>query len=316
MDQGSPLVTIGMPAYNGGRFLARALDSLLAQDYPNWELVISDDCSTDETQSIARDYAGRSDRIRYVRHDANLGEMANFNFALGQARGPYFMWAADHDLWDSTFISRCVAGLEADAKTVLAYPQSMLVDEDDRVLEEMDDQIDVGQPTALARYKHLIWRLSICNMVYGVARREALSATGGYGDVLAPDRLVLAQMALQGPILRVGGHLFLRRRNRPPETLDEAIARQLVDLDPSKGRERANLPAPRLFRRLRDLHMRAIDESSMSSLEKLDARIATLACFHMRHHVASNLVRVLRVGARVTFQTRRLQRWCGMGPRP
>jgi hypothetical protein len=316
LDQSARLVTIGMPAYNGGRYLAKSLDSLLNQDYPNWELVISDDCSTDETESIAGEYALKDKRIRYVRQETNLGEMANFNFTLRQAQGPYFMWAADHDLWDPTFISRCVAGLEADPSAVLAYPQCFLIDENGAAIEEMDDQIDVGQASALARYKHLIWRLVICNMVYGVARREAMVATGGYLDVLAPDRLVLARLAIQGPIVRVGGHLFLRRRNRPPETADEQRTRQLGDLNPSKAGERAVMPAPRLYRVLRDRHIRAINESSLSFAQKLDARMATLACFHMRHHVASNLVRALRVAARMTRQTACLERWWGRGPRP
>ena len=312
----APLVTIGLPTYNGAAYLAKSLDSLLAMDYSNFELVISDNASTDATESIARAYAQQSGHIRYIRQESNVGAAANFNCVLGAAAGPYFMWAADHDLWDPTFISRCVAGLEANPSAVLAYPQCFLIDENGVAIEEMDDQIDVGQASALARYKHLIWRLVICNMVYGVARREAVVATGGYLDVLAPDRLVLARLAIQGPIVRVGGHLFLRRRNRPPETADEQRTRQLGDLNPSKAGERAAMPAPRLYRVLRDLHIRAINESSLSFAQKLDARMATLACFHMRHHVASNLVRSLRVAARMTRQTACLERWWGRGPRP
>jgi glycosyltransferase involved in cell wall biosynthesis len=311
LAQGGPLVTIGMPAYNGGRYLAKALDSLLAQDYRSWELVISDDCSTDDTEAVARAYSSRDPRIRYVRQPSNLGEMANFNFALGQAKGPYFMWAADHDLWQPTFLSRCVAALEAKPEAVLAYPQSLLVDEEGAVIEEMDDQVDLEQTSALARYKHLIWNLSICNMIYGVARRDAMVAAGGYRDVLAPDRLVLARLALQGTIVRAGGFLYLRRRNRPPETLDQARLRQLADLNPATAGERTAMPAPKLFRALRDLHLEAVRGSSLSFREKLDARIATTACFHLRFHVASNLVRIQKGLAIVTRQTPRLERWWG-----
>jgi hypothetical protein len=311
LNRSSALVTIGMPAYNGGRYLAKALDSLLAQEYQSWELVISDDCSTDDTEQVARAYAGRDARISYVRQPTNLGEMANFNFALGQARGPYFMWAADHDMWQPTFISSCVAALEAKPQAVLAYPQSLLVDEDGAVIEEMDDQVDLEQTSALDRYKHLIWHLSICNMIYGVARRDAMVAAGGYRDVLAPDRLVLARLALQGTILRTGGFLYLRRRNRPPETPDGARLRQLTELNPATAAERTALPAPSLFRALRDLHLQAVRESSLPSSEKLDARIATLACFHMRFHVASNLVRVQKGLAVATRQTPRLDRSWG-----
>jgi glycosyltransferase involved in cell wall biosynthesis len=311
LDQGAPLVTIGLPTYNGAAYLARSLDSLLAQDYPNFELVISDNASTDGTELIARACLKRFERLRYIRQETNVGAAANFNCTLAAASGPYFMWASDHDLWDPGFISRCVAVLEANPEAVLAYPQTMLIDEAGAPIEEMDDQIDLGQASALARYKHLIWRLVICNMIYGVARRDALAATGGFPDVLGPDHVVLARMALQGPILRVEGHLFLRRRNRPPETPDEHRSRALFDLEPTKAGERASMPAPRLFRDLRAHHLRAVQESPLSFREKLDARMATLACFHLRFHVASNLVRVLRVGARVTLQTPRLERWWG-----
>lgn len=311
MAVAAPLVTIGLPTYNGAKFLAKSLDSLLAQDYPNTEIAISDNGSADGTEAIARDYAERFDSIRYCRQPANLGAMANFNFVLGQARGAYFMWASDHDLWAPTFISTCVGALEADHSAVLAYPRSILIDEEGNSIEEMDDQIDLLDASSLDRYRHLIWRLGICNMIYGVARREAIAATQGYSDVLAPDRLVLAKMALQGRILTVDGPLFLRRRNRPPETADQARIRQLGDLDRSTAAERASMPAPRLFRALRDLHLAAVDASMLSAREKAAARIATLACFHMRFHVASRRVWALKAVAAAAHQTNRLRRWWG-----
>jgi glycosyltransferase involved in cell wall biosynthesis len=311
LDQRAPLVSIGMPTFNGATYIARAIDSLLAQDYPNIELIVSDNGSTDGTEAIGRDYAKRFEKIRYIRQATNLGACPNFNFVLGEATGEYFMWAADHDLHEPTFVSRCVAALEAGPDAVLAYPQTLLIDEDGKVIEEMDDQIDLEQASALARYKHLIWNLSLSNMVYGVARRRAMVAAGGYKDVLAPDRLVLARLALQGTIVRAGGFLYLRRRNRPPETLDQARLRQLADLDPATAGVRTAMPAPRLFRALRDLHLDAVRESSLSSREKLEARIATMACFHLRFHVASNLVRVQKGLAIVTRQTPRLERWWG-----
>jgi glycosyltransferase involved in cell wall biosynthesis len=313
LDQNAPLVTIGMPTYNGARYLAASIDALLAQDYPNFQLVISDNCSTDGTEAIARAYVQRSGLVRYVRQDTNLGASANFNHALSLAQGKYFMWAADHDLWEPALISRCVAALEAFPEAVLAYPQSLLIDENGAVLDEMDDQIDLGQPTALARYKRLIWRLATCNMIYGVARREALVSTGGFADAFSPDHLVLAKLVLQGPILRVGSHLYMRRQNRPPETPDEDRERRLADLNPSKAGDRISLPPDRLYRDLRDRHFRALEESRLSSREKLDARLATLACFRARFGVGSPLVILIQAAARCTRQTARLNRRLGIG---
>jgi glycosyltransferase involved in cell wall biosynthesis len=313
LDQRVPLVTIGMPTFNGARFLAGTIEALLAQDYPNTELVISDNASTDGTEAIARRYAGASDRIRYVRQERNLGAAANFNTVLGLARGAYFMWAADHDLWQPNHVSACVAALEADPGAVLAYPRSLLIDENGAAIEEMDDQIDLDQPSALDRYKRLIWRLDVCNMIYGVARREAMAATGGFPDVISPDHVVLARLVLLGRVVRVDGQLYRRRANRPPETIEQNRERALVDLNPALAPDRSRQSTERLYRDLRDLHMRAIDASSLSFGEKLDARLATLACFRQRFGVDSVLSRVVRRSARIMGQTARLDRRLGLG---
>jgi glycosyltransferase involved in cell wall biosynthesis len=309
----APLVTIGIPTYNGERYLAMSIDSLLRQDYPSIELVISDNCSTDRTAAIAQAYAQNSDRIRYVRQSRNLGVVANFNVLLSLARGTYFMWAADHDLWEPTLVSKCVAALEGDPAAVLAYPQSFLIDETGTVIEEMDDQIELEEPSALCRYKRLIWRLDVCNMIYGVARLDALVATGGFPDAFGPDHVVLARLVLLGPILRVPGHLYLRRQNRPPESPDVHRQRALADLYPSNGSGWVSRPAHRLYEDLRHLHVLAVGQSSLSFVEKLDATVATLACFRQRFGVPSLLVRLLRVGARVARQRTRLDRHFGVG---
>jgi glycosyltransferase involved in cell wall biosynthesis len=310
LEQGQPLVSIGLPTYNGGRYLAQSLEALLKQDYPNWELLISDNCSTDGTGDIARAYAARSDRVRYVRHETNLGARGNFNFVLREARGAYFMWAADHDLWEPTFISRCVEALEADPTAMLAYSQCLMIDEDGAPIEKIDDGFDFASPSALYRYKHILW-YNIGSKIYGLARREPLAATGGFADVIAPDRLILAQLTLQGPFERVEGYLYVGRRNRPPETLGERIMRTVVALNPSRADERRVVDGPLLYLALRDLFMKALQDSTLTFIDKLDARVATLAAFHLKYHVASNLIRVLWGGSRALRQKRRIERWWG-----
>jgi glycosyltransferase involved in cell wall biosynthesis len=97
VDGAPPLVSIGLPVYNGEMDIARALDCLLAQTFANFELIIADNASTDGTERICRAYAARDSRIRYVRHAQNLGAIANFSFVLQEAVGDYFMWAAADD---------------------------------------------------------------------------------------------------------------------------------------------------------------------------------------------------------------------------
>ena len=102
----SPQVSIGMPVYNGETFIREALDSLLAQTFTNFELIISDNGSSDATEAICKEYAAKDVRIRYVRHGKNRGASANFWFVLNEAVGEYFMWAAADDRWDHEWISK------------------------------------------------------------------------------------------------------------------------------------------------------------------------------------------------------------------
>src|SRR5215218_525857 len=115
-----PAASVGVPVYNGEEFLAPALDAILAQDYADFELIISDNASTDGTQEIARQYAARDPRVRYSRNETNIGAVGNFNRVFALSTGKYFMWAGAHDLRHPSMLSRCIAVLEEDAEVVLA----------------------------------------------------------------------------------------------------------------------------------------------------------------------------------------------------
>ena len=292
MDR-TPLVSIGVPTYNGERFIAESLGSLLAQDYPNIQILISDNASTDRTEQACRDAVLGDDRVRYERSSVNRGAAANFTYVMQQAVGPYFMWASDHDLWTPDFITACVSALVANPEAVLAYPETVLIDASGSRIEVMDDQIEADQASALARYKALIWRLEICNMIYGVGRLDAFKQIGVTTTAIGSDHLFLAELALRGPILRVGGERFLRRQNRPPETTSEAIDRTLTSLDPSSADSRRSLRPVSLYRELRDLHLRAIRDSSLRPWEQVDAYIWTVVCFAIRFGVAGRATQAL-----------------------
>src|SRR2546425_9420098 len=94
----APQVSVGLPVYNGERYLAEALDSLLTQSYEDFELIICDNASTDRTGEIARSYAAKDKRVRYARNDKNLGAGGNFRRGFALASGEYFRWAASDDV--------------------------------------------------------------------------------------------------------------------------------------------------------------------------------------------------------------------------
>lgn len=116
-----PKVSIGMPVYNGEPFIYKALDSLLTQTFADFELIISDNASTDQTGKICREYASKDPRIRYVRQVKNNGAVANFQYVLDEANGEYFMWAACDDIWDQNCLKKWVAVLIEQADVVLVF---------------------------------------------------------------------------------------------------------------------------------------------------------------------------------------------------
>src|SRR5258708_23576621 len=119
MSSNDPLVSIGLPVFNGEEYLREALDTLTAQDYGNFELIISDNASTDRTATICRDYAAKDPRIVYFCNETNVGPLKNSARVLDIATGKYFMLAAHDDVWGPSYLTNCVAALEDDPLKVL-----------------------------------------------------------------------------------------------------------------------------------------------------------------------------------------------------
>src|SRR5260370_42328257 len=126
---GHPRVSIGMPGYNGAKYVRRSVQSVLAQDYEDFELLISDNASTDETESICRELAERDGRIRYFRNERNVGASQNFNKVFRLASGTFFKWAAPDDGCHPTMLLRRVAVLErSPARGTMGYSLPGLID--------------------------------------------------------------------------------------------------------------------------------------------------------------------------------------------
>ena len=144
----SPHVTIGMPVYNGERFLVETLESLLAQTYRDFEIVISDNGSTDGTRRICEAFARKDPRILYHREEENRGAAWNYNRVVALARGRYFKWAAHDDLCMPTYLERCVDALDSDPAVVLAYPDDQDIDEDGNPIDRKRRRM-VRDPNAI-----------------------------------------------------------------------------------------------------------------------------------------------------------------------
>lgn len=209
MMDNKPLVSVGMPVYNGERFLSQALDSLLAQDYENFELIISDNTSEDATQPICLAYASRDRRIRYYRNDIHVGAVKNFNRVFELSKGKYFMWAAHDDLRDNQLIRKCVDALEKDNQAVLCCTGLQIIDEDDREVARYSN-FDVSHLDLWGRVRFLLMsNPHTATCVYSLIRSEALKKTRLFRDVpgalpaWGSDMVLLLDLCVLGKFIEV-----------------------------------------------------------------------------------------------------------------
>ena len=199
MTEQYDIVSIGMPVYNGEKYIRRALDSLLAQDYEHFELIISDNASTDGTGAICQEYATRDGRISYCRNDANMGAEWNFQRVLDLAQGEYFMWAAHDDVWERPFIGACVEELQKNPSVVLCATRAILLDDaGNRVGEHVDDVHTLGM-SKIMRLKKVILGVSRNTAFYGVYIKDALVRIQ-MGKFYGADHVFMAEFSLLGEI--------------------------------------------------------------------------------------------------------------------
>lgn len=224
----TPTVSIGMPVYNDEKFIREALDSLLAQDFEDFELIISDNASKDATQRICLEYAARDPRIRYYRNEVNLGSIENFNRVFGLAFGKYFMWASGHDLWSPSFLYRCIHVLEEDSSVVVAYSRAVWIENNGRENGVLPYVLDTRGLTLIPRFNVVIWTLTHSYYIYGLIRSDVLRRTRLARPVPGTDHILLMELSLIGAFAQIQEPLFYLRKNRAREQKDQSIESCLV----------------------------------------------------------------------------------------
>lgn len=206
-----PRVSIGMPVYNGERYIAETLDSLLGQTFEDYELIICDNASTDHTEQICRAYADKDQRIRYTRNAENLGAAKNYRRTLELSSGEYFRWANCDDLFAPEGLGRCVAVLDQDRSVALTYPKTKLIDERGHVISEYEDRLDLRSTKASERFAQIISTVGLVNIIYGLMRADILRQTGLLRNFDGGDIPLLAELALYGKFWEIPEFLFYRR---------------------------------------------------------------------------------------------------------
>ena len=275
----NPRLTIGLPVFNGERYLAAALGSLIAQSYADFELIIADNASTDRSGDIARAFASADPRIRYVRHSENLGAAANYNCTVEQAQGELFKWAAHDDVCRPDYLSRCITQLDADPAIVISHCHSDAIDAQGRVVGRYEHEPHVTQARSWERFAQVIGTPHYCIPVFGVMRTALLKRTAKHGDWVGADRNLLAELALHGHICLVDDVLF-QRRDHPQSSisaLPDERARAVWFNPHQSGRRYPT------WRRLQE-YWRSVQRAPLDWYSRRRCESALLSWIAGRHH--------------------------------
>lgn len=284
----APLVSIGLPVYNGERFIAQALDCLLDQTLADLEVIVSDNASTDRTAEICLAYAARDARVRYVRQESNMGATRNWNFVAQQARGQYFKWASANDYCNPRLLEKCIAVMLKDPGVVLCHGRTCLVDEDTGEGKVYPGDVSATDPRPSERFQTVARALVLNNEVSGVMRLDALRSTPLIRPYEAGDLVLIVELSLYGRIVLLPEVLYYRRVGPQTSSMQLGPSELRAFLHAGSGAR----PGFEEWRRRIDL-ARAVLDAPIGRSEKL--RTLLLSAHHVGKHL---LLGWLPAGAR------------------
>lgn len=212
MEKRYPFVSIGLPIYNEETYLQKTLESILGQDYQNFELIIADNASTDNSPRICQEYANKDNRIRYCPNPTNIGAPGNFQKVVELAKGDYFVWVSGHDFWHPQFLSRCVEMMSQDESIVLCHPQAMWIDTNSQPLGIIPGSVDTRGLDTISRVNVVLWGLGYCYPIYGLMKLSALRQVTLGLKIIGPDILLLTELSLFGTFAHLQQPLLYMRR--------------------------------------------------------------------------------------------------------
>jgi glycosyltransferase involved in cell wall biosynthesis len=248
VERRGPRVVFGLPTANGEAHLAEAIESLLAQTFVDWAIVVVDDASTDRTLEIVRRYAAYDGRISVERHERRLGLAGNWRSALERAVQlhpdlEYFAWASDHDVWHRDWLMEHVGELDRHPEAVLAYPYTMRITEggaDAGAGPRVFSTAGIEDPRERLR-RAALDRIKAGDVIYGLMRADALRRCGPFPLVVHPDRFTLMRLSAEGEFRQIPRFLWARRYRTG---VSITLARQRRSLHPGRVPIRAYAPWP------------------------------------------------------------------------
>ncbi|MEY9840204.1 glycosyltransferase family 2 protein [Streptacidiphilus sp. EB103A] len=280
-----PRLSIGLPVYNGEEYLAESFDALLGQTYEDFELIVSDNASTDRTQDICRQYAEKDSRIRYLRQPRNIGATPNHNHVFAESRGELFKWASHDDLYARDLLRRCVEALDERPEVFLAHTGQAVIDGDGRVKVPYEYGLATDSPHPPERFRSLLFEPGGDDF-YGVMRADVLRRVKPLDSYHHADRTFVAELTLHGPFHQVPEVLYFRRDHPTrAERANPGMRARCVNLDPRRAGPLH--PTPRLLAEYVWGFVAAIQRAPLSPADRR-------ACYR---HLAAWMASRVRPGA-------------------
>ena len=262
-----PRLSVGLPVYNGSTYVAESIEALLGQTFEDFELIISDNASTDDTGEICRSYEKLDSRIRYYRQPRNVGLAPNHNFCVEQARADLFKWAAGDDLYARDLLEKCVAALDEYPQVVLAHSFTAMIDGDGKVFQANAYPLATSAPRAPDRFRSLLNDTG-GDDDGGVMRKAVLLRTAMKESYHHADRTIITEVGLYGPFYQVPAWLYFRRDH--PERAERShpgIRARCANMDPRRADPWRN-PVPRLLAEYVWAYHRMIRRSPLTPSER------------------------------------------------
>jgi glycosyltransferase involved in cell wall biosynthesis len=263
----APRLSVGLPVYNSSTYVAESIEALLGQTFEDFELIISDNASTDDTGEICRRYEKLDSRVRYFRQSRNVGLAPNHNFCVIKAKGELFKWGAGDDLYARDLIEKCVAALDENPQVVLAHSWTAMIDGNGDMFQANEYPLATSAARAPDRFRSIL-NDSGGDDDGGVMRREVLLRTAMKDSYHHADRTIIAELVLHGPFYQVPDWLYFRRDH--PERAERAhpgVRARCANMDPKRGNPWLN-PVPRLLAEYVWAYVRMIQRAPLTPAER------------------------------------------------
>lgn len=271
----APRLSIGLPVYNGERYLDASLEALLGQTYDDFELIISDNASTDGTADICHRYQRLDSRIRYVRQPRNIGSAGNHSWVFREARGELFKWAAADDLYARDLVARCIAVLDSHPQVVLAHSWTAAIDDSGKLTQTLPYPLATDSLSAPERFRSMLFGsgeddsgLIRADDQYGIIRSAVLRQVAPQNSFYHSDRVFMTEIVLHGPFQQVPEWLYFRRDHAErPQHSSQTVRAWCANLDPRRA-DRLAHPTARLLGEFLWGYVAAIRRAPLSAADR------------------------------------------------